>query len=110
MNRARTAVAPVDPKLLTWGGLDFDTAEMDVELREALAVAAPDSGALRGLQVTASCVQAAVAAVQDLTTSDSPAANNLLHAMRKLAVAQQALRDANLHLTLARRVLGLEAG
>lgn len=99
--------APVGRQLLVWGGLDFDTAEMDQELREALAAVAPEDGALRGLPVTASCARAVDAVAVDLATSDSPAANNLLHALQWLAVAQQALRDANLHLTLARRALGL---
>ena len=51
--------------LVTWGGLDFDTSEMDLELREALAAVAPEGGALRALAAFAS-VRAALDGLADL--------------------------------------------
>lgn len=101
--------APVGRQLLVWGGLDFDTAEMDVELREALAAVAPEDGALRWLPVTASCSAAADASAADFDRMPARAAgvDDLTAALDELATAQAALLAASSHITRARRALGL---
>ncbi len=50
---------------ITWGGLDFDTAEMDTEIRELLGQLAPEGGSLRELTITARVRDAHRAAGED---------------------------------------------
>lgn len=110
--------------LVTWGGLDFDTSEMDLELREALATVAPEGGALQALSLTARVRDARDAAQADAaglriaraeaqgcdledSTPTELAADVLVTALAHLAEAQAALFEANDYLSRARRLLGL---
>lgn len=58
--------APIPPArpMLRWGGLDFDTAEMDREIRVVLAVLAPVGGDLRAIRPTAT-IREALTALDD---------------------------------------------
>ena len=56
---------------LVWGGLDFDTAEMDAEIRALLGRVAPEGGHLRKLTLTARVRAAHRAAIWDLSEMKS---------------------------------------
>jgi len=95
-------------EFISWGGLDFDTAAMDVELREALAAMAPHHGLLRALPPTARCSDAASAFEADTARNDNMAARLAMsEAMSNLARVQDLLLAINRNLTAARAALGL---
>lgn len=95
-------------EFISWGGLDFDTAEMDVELREALAAMAPDHGFLRALPPTARCADAARAFEADTSGIGFTEARVAMSAaMSDLARAQDLLLRVNRNLMDARKALGL---
>lgn len=93
--------------LLVWGGLDFDTAELDLELREALAAVAPENGALRRLKVTARLRDALDALDEDLGLNPGGAGAALRDCLLALSVARVQLVEANEDLVRARHALGL---
>lgn len=94
--------------MVVWGGLDFDTAELDTELREALAAVAPDGGALRGLKVTARITDALSALDEDLGQYPEGASAYLGLCIEALGRAQAQLFIAHEALINARRALGLD--
>lgn len=49
---------------IAWGGLDFDTGELDTEILRVLSVIAPPAGSLRTLKVTAT-IREALTALDD---------------------------------------------
>ena len=93
--------------LLAWGGLDFDTAELDLELRAALAAISPVGGALRALQVTASMREALAALDADAGEYTGGAAGELGMCLERLEAARVQLVKADEALRRARRTLGL---
>ena len=117
-----TTTATIGRTLLAWAGLDFDTAEMDLELREALARVAPEGGELRQLAPTASVRDARDAARSDATllrvqradalgadledvTPRERAADQLTYALDHYERARVALLDAHEALRRAQRLL-----
>lgn len=95
-------------EFIAWAGLDFDTAEMDVELREALAKMAPEHGLLRALPQTARCTYAAQAYELDTAGSEVTEARVAMSsAMQDLVQVQAILLRINRNLTAARVALGL---
>lgn len=102
-------ISLIGRQLLVWGGLDFDTAEMDQELREALARVAPEDGALRGLPATASLASTLVALRADCggVAEGGPASNHLKLCLERLQEARALLVEADGALRRARRSLGL---
>ena len=99
--------APIGRPLLAWAGLDFDTAELDLELREALAAVAPEGGALRALAAFASVRAALVALDDDLGREAVGAVCERGVCLERLDAARVQLEAANAALMRARRTLGL---
>lgn len=98
--------------LLTWGGLDFDTAAMDTEIREALAALAPEGGALRALKVTATITEALAALDDDFdgrgaTWSRATPEGAMALCCDRLERARVQLEEAHEALRSAQRMLGL---
>ena len=108
---------------ITWGGLDFDTAEMDAEIRELLGRLAPESGSLRELKVTARVRDAHRAAYADASlmrvrraealgadlddsTPEERAMDQMATCLDWLAAAQHALFEAHEVLRRAQRAAG----
>ncbi len=108
---------------IRWGGLDFNTAELDVEILAVLARIAPEGGDVRALPLTARVKDAARAVDQDLSmmrserqraagvdledeTADEQAMAEMYACLLDLADAQAALFAAHERLMNARRRLG----
>lgn len=106
--RASKAVAGA-PRLVRWGGLDFNTTELDVELRQALALAFPTTGHVAQLAETARVADALLAARQDVPDEDdaSAAQHHLLAALELLSAVQHRLLAANAELVKAQAALGM---
>ena len=111
---------------LRWGGLDFDTAELDRELRAALNRAAPAAGAVAALRVTATpgearaAIQADAVALRfhrsvelgaDLedSTPEELALDALGDACEALERARLALWEAHEDLRRAQRLLAVRS-
>lgn len=110
--------------LVAWAGLDFDTAEMDGEIRETLAAVAPPGGALQGVSMGAQVRVARDAAQEDAvalrvaraeadgcdledSTPTELAADAMVACLAALTDAQAALLASHEALMRARRLLGL---
>ena len=108
---------------IPWGGLDFDTAEMDAEIRDLLGRLAPDGGSLRELSLTARVRAAHAAAGADANlmrvrraeslgadledaTPEERAMDQMATCLDWLAAAQHALFEAHEVLRRAQRAAG----
>lgn len=109
--------------VLRWGGLDFDTSELDTEIRVLLASIAPDGGSLHGLSLTARVRDAHRAAIWDLSlirsqrqaalgedledeTTQEQALSEAITLLDCLAAAQAQLFEAHESLRRAERLIG----
>ena len=87
---------------VAWGGLDFDTAELDVEIREVLAAISPEGSAVQALAPTAT-VREALSAL-DADTNGWPGAGT---PAGQISVCLEALDRARDQLWRAHEALGL---
>lgn len=109
---------------LRWGGLDFDTSELDGELRAALNRAAPADGAVVALRTGATPKEAQAAARADAVslrcrradelggdlednTPEDQALDALADACEALERARAALWEAHEDLRRAQRLLAM---
>lgn len=123
-SRGMVEVMPIPTvRPLRWGGLDFDTAELDAEILDVLARIAPEGGDLRFMLPSAPLRSAVQAAEQDRSwmrserqralgadledeTVDERALAQMIGVLSALEDAQRALFEANDRLLAVRRLLG----